>query len=53
LVGGFTKLRAKLDVDTLLDIAIHHRQNNTWSQKSTYIKRMHVHSAVSHGRLMQ
>jgi hypothetical protein len=25
--GGFTELRAKLGADTLLEFAIHHRQN--------------------------
>jgi hypothetical protein len=34
----FTELRAKLDADTLLDFAIHHRQNETWSGKSTHAK---------------
>jgi hypothetical protein len=51
--SGFTELQAKLDADTLLDFAIHHRQNETRSQKSNCVKIMHVHSAVSHGRLMQ
>jgi hypothetical protein len=50
---GLTKLHAKLDVDTLLDFAIHRRQNKTRSQKSTRVKTMHVHSAMSRGRLMQ
>jgi hypothetical protein len=27
--SGFTKLHATLDADTLLDFAIHHRQNKT------------------------
>jgi hypothetical protein len=49
----FAELRTKLDADTLLDFAIHHRQNETWSQKSTRIKIVCVHSAVSRGRLMQ
>jgi hypothetical protein len=51
--SGFTQLQAKLDADTLLDFAIHCRQNETQSQKNTCIKTMHVHSAVSCGRLMQ
>jgi hypothetical protein len=47
----FTKLHAKLDM--LLNFAIHRRQNKTRSQKSTRVKTMRVHSAVSCGRLMQ
>jgi hypothetical protein len=27
----------------LLDFAIHHRQNETWSRKSTHVKTMLVH----------
>jgi hypothetical protein len=27
--SGFTELHAKLDADTLLDFAVHHRQNKT------------------------
>jgi hypothetical protein len=49
----FTELHAKLDADMLLDFAIHHRQNETQSQKSSHVKTMCVHCAVSHGRLMQ
>jgi hypothetical protein len=49
----FTMLHTKLDADTLLDFAIHCRQNETQSPKSTRVKTMHVHSAVSGGRLMQ
>jgi hypothetical protein len=49
----FTKLHATLDADTLLDFAIHRRQNKTWSRKSTHVKAIHVHNTVSHGRLMQ
>jgi hypothetical protein len=52
-VSEFTELHAKLDADTLLDFAIHCRQNNTWRQKSSCVKTLRVHSAVSHGRLMQ
>jgi hypothetical protein len=37
----------------LLDFAIHRRQNETRKSKSTRVKAMRVHSAVSHGRLMQ
>jgi hypothetical protein len=46
---SFTKLGA----DTLLDFAIHCRQNKTQSRKSTHVETMCVHSAVSCGRLMQ
>jgi hypothetical protein len=46
-------LLRKLDAETLLNFAIHHRQNETRSRKSTSVKTMHVHSAVLHGRLMQ
>jgi hypothetical protein len=51
--NGLTKLHAKLDADTLLDFAIHCRQNETRSRKSSHVKTMRVHSVVSHGRLMQ
>jgi hypothetical protein len=51
--SGFTELHAKFDEDILLDFAIHHRQNETRSQKSTNVKTMLVHSAMSRGRLMQ
>jgi hypothetical protein len=37
----------------LLDIALHCRQNETGSLKSTHVKTVHVHSAVSPGRLTQ
>jgi hypothetical protein len=37
--SGFKELRAKLDADTLLDFAIHRRQNETRSQKSTIVKK--------------
>jgi hypothetical protein len=50
--SGFTKLHAELDADTLLDFAIHRRQNEQ-SQKSTHVKAVCVHSTVSRGRLMQ
>jgi hypothetical protein len=50
---GFTELHAKLDADTMLDFAIYRKQNNTQSPKSTHVKTMHAHSAVSRGRLMQ
>jgi hypothetical protein len=49
----FTELDTKLDADTLLDFAIHRRQNETRSRKNTHVKRMCVHRAVSRGRLMQ
>jgi hypothetical protein len=51
--SGFTKLHAELDEDTLLDVAVHRRQNETQSQESTCVKTMRVHSAVSHDRLLQ
>jgi hypothetical protein len=51
--SGFTELHTKLDADTLLSFAIHRRQNGTRNRKSTCVKTMHVHSVVSHGRLMQ
>jgi hypothetical protein len=51
--GGFAELHAKLDADTVLDFAIHGRRNETRSRKSTRVKTMRVHSAVSRGRLMQ
>jgi hypothetical protein len=31
---GFTELHAKFDADTLLNFAIHRRQEKTWSQKA-------------------
>jgi hypothetical protein len=37
----------------LLNFAIHHKQNETQSQKSAHVKTVCVHSAVSRGRLMQ
>jgi hypothetical protein len=51
--GGFTELHAKLDANMLLDFAIHRRQNETWSRKSTRVKTMLVHSVMSCGRVMQ
>jgi hypothetical protein len=51
LGSRFTELHTKLDADTLLDFAIHRRQNETQSQKSTHVKTMRVHSMVSRGRL--
>jgi hypothetical protein len=51
--SGFIELHAKLDADMLLDLAIYRRQNGTRSRKSTRVKTLLVHSAVSHGRLMQ
>jgi hypothetical protein len=49
----FTELHTKLDADTLLNFAIHCRQNETRIQKSTRVKTMHVDSAKSRGRMMQ
>jgi hypothetical protein len=37
----------------LLDFAIHRRQIETQCRKSTRVKTMRVHSAVSRGKLMQ
>jgi hypothetical protein len=51
--NGFTELHTKLDADTLLEFAIHCRQNGTLSRRSTHVKTMRVHSSVSCGRLMQ
>jgi hypothetical protein len=51
--SGFTELHAKLDADTLLDFAIHHRRNEIRSQKSIRVKTMRVHSVVLRGTLMQ
>jgi hypothetical protein len=51
--SGFTELHAKLAADTMLNYAIHRRQNETQSRKSTRVKTMLVHSAMSHGRVMQ
>jgi hypothetical protein len=51
--SGFTELHTKPDADMLLDFAIHRRQNKTRSRNSTPVKTIQVHSAVSHGRLMQ
>jgi hypothetical protein len=51
--SGFTELHANLDAGKLLDFAIHCRQKETQSKKSTCMKTMRVHSVVSHGRLMQ
>jgi hypothetical protein len=45
--GGFIELHAKLDADTLLNFAIHLGQNKTQSRKSSHVKTMRVHSAVS------
>jgi hypothetical protein len=51
--SGFTELHAKIDVNTLFDFAIHRRQNETRSRKSTRVKTLLVHSVVTRGRLMQ
>jgi hypothetical protein len=53
LGSRFTELQAKLDADMLLDFAIHRSERETRSRKSTRIKTLRVHSAVSRGRLMQ
>jgi hypothetical protein len=37
----------------LLNFAIHCRQNETRSRKSTRVKIIRAHNMVSHGRLMQ
>jgi hypothetical protein len=47
--SGFTELHAKLDADTMLNFAIHHREMETRSRKSTSVKTMCVHSAESRG----
>jgi hypothetical protein len=53
-VSRFTELQEKLDIDMLLDSAIHRRQNETPSQKSSCVKKtMRIRSTVSRGRLMQ
>jgi hypothetical protein len=54
--SGFTELHAKPDADTLLNFPIHRKKKKkykTRSSKRTHVKTMHVHSVVSHGRLMQ
>jgi hypothetical protein len=51
--SGFKELHAKFDADSLLNFAIHRRQKETRSRKSTRVKAIRVHSAVSHGRLIQ
>jgi hypothetical protein len=43
----FTELHAKLDLDTLLDFAIHHRQKETPNWKSTCVKTMCVQCGVT------
>jgi hypothetical protein len=44
--SGFSELHSKPDEDTLLDFAIHLRQNKTRSRKSTCAKTLRVHSMV-------
>jgi hypothetical protein len=44
--SGFTKLHMKLYVETLLNFAIHRRQNGTQSKKSTHIKTKHSQRGV-------
>jgi hypothetical protein len=51
--NGFSELHAKVDADMLLDFAIHRRQNETRRRKNAGVKTMHVHSAVSRGRVTQ
>jgi hypothetical protein len=51
--SGFTQLCPKLDAETLLDLAIRRRQNETQSRKSTRVKTMLFHSEMLRGRLMQ
>jgi hypothetical protein len=51
--SGFAEHHAKLDTDTLLDFAIHRRQNETQSRKSTRVKTVCVRSMLSSGRMMQ
>jgi hypothetical protein len=51
--SGYTEVHTKFDADTLLDFAIHHKQNETRSRKDTCVKAVRVHSVVSCGRLMQ
>jgi hypothetical protein len=51
--SGFTEHHAKLEADTLLTFAIHCSQRETRGQKSTCIKTVLVHRAVSRGSLMQ
>jgi hypothetical protein len=50
--SGFTELHAKRDADTLLDFAIHRRQNETRNRR-TSVKIVPAHSAMSRVRLMQ
>jgi hypothetical protein len=40
-------------MQTLLDFAIHRRQNETRNRKSIRVKTMLVHSEMSRGRVMQ
>jgi hypothetical protein len=48
----FTELHAKLDGDMLLDlVSVTDKRKTKW--KSTHVKTVRVHSAVSRGRLMQ
>jgi hypothetical protein len=50
--SGFTELHTKFNADTLLDLAVHGRKK-TRSGKSTRVKTMLAHGAVSRGRLTQ
>jgi hypothetical protein len=51
--SGFPELHTKIDANMLLNFAIHRRKKETHSQKSTRVKTMCVHRAVSRGRLMK
>jgi hypothetical protein len=37
--SGFIELHPKRDAETLLDFAIHHRQNKTQSEENTHVKK--------------
>jgi hypothetical protein len=50
--SGFTEIHTKHDADTLLDFAIHRKQNKAQSQESTLLKTVLFHSVVLSGRLM-
>jgi hypothetical protein len=51
--SGFTELQAKLNADTLLDFAIHHRQKRNTKSKKHSCKNNASSQQVSRGRLMQ
>jgi hypothetical protein len=48
--SGFTEHHTEFDADTLLDFAIHRRREEIRSRKCIHVI-MHVHSAVSRGKL--